>query len=286
MEQTKTISTSLTPPNYAYLEQEMARLSRCRCALTGSIGRSVCGRRIYSISFGETRQRVLFAAAFHGMEWITELLMLRFAHNLCSALENHTTIAGEDPAPLLARRGLCILPCVNPDGVEIQLRNPERRWQANARGVDLNHNFNAGWCELRQQEIEAGITKPGRTRFGGPRPESEPETAAVANLCRILCFCQAIAFHSQGEVIYYDFGKHTPPCSLEMAQALAGAAGYTVAAPEGLAVGGGFKDWFIDCLRRPGFTVEVGMGENPLPIEQTDAIYRQIEPMLMKALRL
>ena len=133
MEQTKTIPTALTPPNYAYLEQEMARLSRCRCALTGSIGRSVCGRRIYSISFGETRQRVLLAAAFHGMEWITTMILLRFARRLCEALRDHTPLAGQDVTALLQKRGLCIIPCVNPDGVAIQLCHPEKRKDAARR---------------------------------------------------------------------------------------------------------------------------------------------------------
>ena len=43
---------------------------------------------------------------------------------------------------------------------------------------------------------------------------------------------------------------------------------------------GGFKDWFIDKFRRPGFTVEIGIGKNPLPPERADSIYRQIKEML------
>ena len=34
------------------------------------------------------------------------------------------------------------------------------RWQANARGVDLNHNFNAGWEALHTLEQEQGIYHP------------------------------------------------------------------------------------------------------------------------------
>lgn len=276
----------LMPPDYCILKQQMQELGRFPFARVGSIGCSVCSRQIFSFSVGTSAERVLFAGAFHGMEWITTMILLRFARRLCEALRDHVPLAGEDVTALLQKRGLCIIPCVNPDGVTIQLCNPEKRWQANARGVDINHNFDAGWCELRELEIESGITGPGPTRYGGPCPESEPETAAMTHLCRRHCFCQALAFHSQGEVIYYDFGEHTPPCSLEMAQRMADAAGYQVEQPEGLAVGGGFKDWFIDCLRRPAFTVEVGMGENPLPIEQFEPIYQQLEPMLVLALHL
>ena len=35
----------------------------------------------------------------------------------------------------------------------------------------------------------------------------------------------------------------------------------------------GYKDWFIKVWRRPGFTIEAGLGENPLPISQFDTIY-------------
>lgn len=278
--------TPLVPPDYAYLRQKVRELGRFPFVRVGCIGESLCRRRLFSISLGAEKKRVLFAAAFHGMEWITTLLLLRFAQNLCLAVENNAEISGVDPVKVLNRRGLYIVPCVNPDGVAIQLENPEKRWQANARGVDINHNFNAGWCALRDQEIAAGITGPGPTRYGGPCPESELETAAMTRLCRRVFFCRALAFHSQGEVIYYNFGPHTPHCSAQMAKELADAAGYTVSAPEGLAVGGGFKDWFIDCLRRPAFTVEVGMGQNPLPIEEINAIYPRLEPLLMRALTL
>jgi len=36
----------------------------------------------------------------------------------------------------------------------------------------------------------------------------------------------------------------------------------------------GYKDWFIQDYRRPGYTIEAGLGENPLPISQFNEIYR------------
>ena len=38
----------------------------------------------------------------------------------------------------------------------------------------------------------------------------------------------------------------------------------------------GYKDWFIQDYNRPGYTVEVGEGQNPLPISQFDTIYNDI----------
>ena len=35
----------------------------------------------------------------------------------------------------------------------------------------------------------------------------------------------------------------------------------------------GYKDWFLQEYRRPGYTIEAGLGENPLPINQFNEIY-------------
>ena len=36
----------------------------------------------------------------------------------------------------------------------------------------------------------------------------------------------------------------------------------------------GYKDWFIQTYNRPGYTIEVGRGVNPLPLSQFPQIYR------------
>ena len=36
----------------------------------------------------------------------------------------------------------------------------------------------------------------------------------------------------------------------------------------------GYKDWFIQEYNRPGYTIEVGKGVNPLPLSQFPQIYR------------
>ena len=56
--------------------------------------------------------------------------------------------------------------------------------------------------------------------------------------------------------------------------------GYKLSEPTGTAVGGGLKDWLIQELNIPAFTVEIGLGENPLPDEDLDLIYNRLEEML------
>ncbi|MBR1731487.1 MAG: gamma-D-glutamyl-meso-diaminopimelate peptidase, partial [Ruminococcus sp.] len=155
--------------------------------------------------------------------------------------------------------------------------------QANARGVDLNHNFNAGWKELKKLEIKSGITKPSATRFGGNRPFSEPETIALKNLCLKNRFSHVIAFHSQGREVYCVY-KNTPERSVVLGETFAKLSGYKVALPEEIATGGGFKDWVIGYLRTPAITVETGLGENPLPLSDFPSEYKRIRRALFRCL--
>ena len=59
-----------------------------------------------------------------------------------------------------------------------------------------------------------------------------------------------------------------------MGELFAAASGYTLADTPFESSFAGYKDWFIQNFRKPGYTVEVGMGDNPLPLEQFDQIYR------------
>ncbi len=265
-----------------------------------TIGESRCGRPIDLLSIGNRRQQVLFTAGFHGMEWLTTLLMIRFMDELCFAVMTGKSLCGVRVGTFLNRRGLAIVPCVNPDGVEIQIHGADSagefrdtvmqacngdtsRWQANAAGVDINHNFAAGWETLHRQEQDAGIISPSPTRFGGEYPESEPESRTIAAYCRTGNINHALAFHSQGEEIYWHFGSYREAEALRMAKMMAYVSGYHISEPDGLAIGGGFKDWFVEQFKRPAFTVEIGKGENPLPLEQLDDIYHQLREMLVLA---
>ncbi len=48
----------------------------------------------------------------------------------------------------------------------------------------------------------------------------------------------------------------------------------------------GYKDWFIQTWRRPGFTIEAGIGKKPLPLSQFDEICRHNLPILVQGLTL
>lgn len=291
------------PPSYDNIRRAVCELKeRFPFLKTFPIGKSVLGRSIYALGIGDVYRGTLFVGGVHGMEWLTTLLLFRFCEDILSAMTTGEPLADIDMARTLENRSIAIIPCLNPDGVEISLHGAESagqlcafvekasggdasRWQANARGIDLNHNFDAGFPQLKELEEQAGFTSPGPTRYGGTAPHSEPETRSLVNFCCAFDLRQAYAFHSQGEEIYYRYGPHTPVRSQLMAQVLASASGYMLASPEGTASHGGFKDWFIDCLHRPAFTIEIGRGKNPLPVEELEPIYaRLLEMMLISIL--
>ena len=194
-------------------------------ARLGVCGRSLGGRSIYTLSIGPQENPVLYTGGFHGQEWLTPLLLLRFFERTATAVWEGDDFSAIPIQDALHGRGMMIVPCVNPDGIQIALRGAQgagpyealatqisggdfSRWNANARGVDINHNFNAYWHKLQQMEVEDGITGPAMTRYGGTYPESEPESKYLADLTRKCEFEYALAFHSQGKEIYYGFDDY------------------------------------------------------------------------------
>ena len=269
------------------------------------IGTSILGRGILCLRIGHGKSASLFVGAHHGMEHITSLLLVKFLEDALSCERSNTRLAGGfDVRYILAHRSIYVIPMLNPDGVEIEIHGADTAgplkerlismnggnlnfasWQANARGVDLNHNYDAGFSECRKLEKEHGIYSGGPTRYGGEHPESEPETAALCRLTRFLSpeLRCAVALHTQGEEIYWDYLGNAPKDSRMLAECFANVSGYQVSAPDGIASYGGYKDWVISELGIPAFTIECGYGKNPLPPSDFYKIYEKVLPILLTA---
>ena len=262
-----------------------------------TLGKSVAGRDIPAVRLSKGESYTLFAAAFHGSEHITTHICLMFLEELARAYNNKTSVEGINIKKALEGRGVIFVPRVNPDGCEIalfgalaagsrageitkQCAGDFSRWNANLRGVDINHNFDADFADVKRREVEAGVYAAGPSRFGGTRPESEPETGALVSLCKKENIHHVCALHTQGEVIYWGYKDHCENRNRQMAQILAATSGYALDVPQGTAAGGGFKDWFVSSFDRPGFTLEMGRGRNPLPIEKALEIYLKAREML------
>ena len=140
-------------------------------------------------------------------------------------------------------------------------------------GVDLNLQFPAGWEQAKEIKYSQGFNKPSPRDFVGYVPLTEPESLAIYNFTLRHNFSLILAYHSQGEVIYWQFQDYIPPMSLEIGEQLANSSGYSLEETPYNSSFAGYKDWFIQNYNRPGYTIEVGLGENPLPISQFNEIY-------------
>ena len=232
---------------------------------------------------------------------MTGALLLHFLEELCQAAAEGRGLFGVHIPFALKSRTLLFVPMLNPDGVAIaqglsgdgDLLSERRRrmnpsgdfthWQANARGVDLNHNYNAGFSEYKRIEKELGIEGGAPTRYSGEFPESEPESAALATLVRTVMPAAVLSLHTQGEEIYYAAGAGVPG-SEAIAHRFSRLSGYRVAVPEGAAAYGGLADYTAGELRIPSFTLECGRGENPLPDRDAPLVYASVRRLLLQSI--
>ena len=201
------------------------------------IGYSFYGKEIFAFHVGSPVGRQFISTyAIHGREWITARLALK-----------HIKYG--------VNGGGWIIPLVNPDGAEIsQTKQP--LWKANARGVDLNCNFDADWGGGR-----LNTKVHGSENCIGDCPFSEAETSALRDFTLRIRPFVTLSFHTKGEEIYWEYGGAGDRRGAEI---IAKATGYTPKIIYGSA--GGYKDWCIQKLHIPAYTVECGSDalEHPL----------------------
>ncbi|WP_416149844.1 M14 family zinc carboxypeptidase [Salipaludibacillus sp. HK11] len=252
------------------------------------IGQSVMGKDLVELQLGRGDKRVHMNGSFHAHEWITTPILMQTLNQYLLALTNMGDIRGLDVFPLYESVFLSIVPMVNPDGVDLVIEGPPNEepyrssvlalnngnldfsgWKANIRGVDLNNQYPALW----EQEAEVKPEQPGPRDYPGEAPLTEPESIAMADLTTESDFDRALAYHTQGKVIYWGYQGLEPPEAETIVNEFSRVSGYEpIQYVESYA---GYKDWFIQEWQRPGFTIELGSGVNPLPIEQFDEIYEE-----------
>ena len=281
--------------NDSYIQQILAAYPFCRSEVLTS---TAFQRPIRTLVIGNGPRKVIFSASHHANEWITSPVLLKFAEDLALGIQN-----GEELALQISNSAtIYMVPMVDPDGVDlvvgaigpgdIQYDLAQRLaqdyptipfthgWKANLLGVDLNLNYPAGWMRAREIKFSQGFVSPGPRDYVGRSPLNQFETQALAGYTEYIDPALVLALHAQGEEIYWTFNDIFVPGAEELGRKMAQASGYTLATPPVNSSFAGYKDWFIQEFGRPGYTIEVGRGENPLPLSQFDAIYRATAPIL------
>ena len=262
-------------------------------------------RPVSTLVAGNGPRKVILSASHHANEWITSLVLLKFAEELAAAIQSGGQISGRNARELAEAVTIYMVPMVNPDGVDlvtgaikpgdIQYDLAERLaqdyptipfpegWKANLLGVDLNLQYPAGWLQAREIKFAQGFVRPGPRDYVGRAPLNQFESRALHGYTEFIDPALVLALHSQGQEIYWQFKDIFVPGAEELGQKMAQASGYTLADTPYNSSFAGYKDWFIQDFRRPGYTVEVGLGINPLPLSQFDEIYRDVLPILVIA---
>ncbi|NWV00673.1 CBPO Carboxypeptidase, partial [Upupa epops] len=179
------------------------------------LGKTTENRTIYYLQISQPSNRIKkiiwMDCGIHAREWISPAFCQWFVKEI---LQNYKS----DPkiARFLQNLDLFVLPVFNIDGYVYSWKE-DRLWRKNRSpynngtcyGTDLNRNFNSSWGT-------AGISYNCSSEiFCGPKPESEPETRALAQFFRnkssdILCY---LTIHSYGQYILTPYGSTTKPPS-------------------------------------------------------------------------
>lgn len=271
-----------------------------------SIGKSVMGKDLFAITLGCGEKKVFINASHHANEWITTPLTLKFAETYCKAYKSGNALHDKDITKLWNKKTVCIVPMVNPDGVDLVNGNIDKNskyyknaetisskfkdipfpkgWKANIEGVDLNLNYPAGWAKAKEIKYSMGFNKNAPKNYVGDAPLCTPESRAMYNYTVFNSFSLTLSYHTQGKVIYWKYLDYLPDNSEAIGKELAKASGYSLDITPVESGFAGYKDWFIKNYNKPGYTIEAGEGENPLDISLFDEIYKDNEALLVTAI--
>ena len=263
------------------------------------------GRPVRTLVIGRGPRKVLYTAAHHANEWITTPVILKFIEDFAQAIRDDGEIFHTNARQLEQDTTIYTVPMVDPDGVDLVtgvLQPGELQyeaaaalsqnyptipfpdgWKANLLGVDLNLQYPAGWLRAREIKFAQGYTRPGPRDFVGRAPLTQLEARALAGYTEAVDPALVLAFHSQGQTIYWQFGDIQVPGARELGERFAQVSGYSLEDTPEASAYAGYKDWFIQEFRRPGYTIEVGEGVNPLPLSQFDEIYNDCLGILVTA---
>lgn len=278
-----------------------------------SLGDTADGRRIMEAVLGEetASRHLLIQASIHGREYMNTQVAMR---QLEEFLRNYRTgsYGGRTYEELLCGLCLHVIPMANPDGVTIsqmglqgvqteecrqlllqceEMDQAEGRemtgywenWKANARGVDLNRNFDAGWTEFQ------GSGHPSSEMYKGEFPASEAETQAILKIAQDYPVAACIAYHSSGNLVYWDYGSQDEIYERDrlLAQTVEAVTGYPACSTVSDGTdSAGCSDYFVLKLGIPAVTIENGSGVCPLGIEEFPVIMEKNRNLLPACLLL
>lgn len=236
-------------------------------AETGSIGSTAYGNMIPFVHIRGDGKPIIVTAGIHARENVSSVFAIKQIYRIYASAH---------------RCNAYFVPMVNPDGNILYCGGVNTfgadakkirginggsddfsLWKANARGVDLNVNFDVDWGKGKQN-----VFSPAPQNYVGAKPHSEPETQALAEFTERISPCLTISYHALGQEIYFDFNQRGADYARDEKIAVEASrlTGYKlVYGTQGSA--GGYKDWCVRKFGIPSLTVELVSDKfsHPLP---------------------
>ncbi|QGQ95650.1 gamma-D-glutamyl-meso-diaminopimelate peptidase [Paenibacillus psychroresistens] len=299
-EESSAETSNIINPNQVYtyeiMTKDIVRLAAAYPDLITykSIGTTLYGRQIWAVKLGKGTPAVFINASHHAREWLTTTLTMNMIDQYAQAFVNKKKILEFNVQELLNKTSIWFVPMVNPDGVTLQQKGAKAfptnirakliqmnggsddfsKWKANAEGIDPNRQYDADW-----EHITAISYRPNWKNYKGIAPVQTAEAKTLVNFTKEIKPEIALAYHSAGEILYWNF--HTKAENLnrdkKMALTLTYLTGYSLVPDVASPSGGGYTDWFIQEFNKPGFTAEIGrkLGEDELPLSSFGGIWGQ-----------
>ena len=258
------------------------------------------GRMLYDLAIGSATapKTMLVHAGIHAREDINPLLIMEQLE-MCLDFYYSGSYQQYTYEQLFQTICIHIVPMVNPDGISISqlgekgIRTPEilqlirncyqndknsrrtkadygtylTQWKANAKGVDLNRNFEVGFG------YGATVLQPSSKNYPGICPGSEVESQFMMNLVAQIQPSAVINYHSMGEVMYWQCVENKYSAeNREYANLMAGLTGYYKM--QGQKSNGGFLEYVLGRGNKVyAVTLETGPIACPLSIKYYPEIW-------------
>lgn len=283
---------SVTKQKYSYtdMQKDIKQLERkySDYVHVKVLGTTADQRKIYDVILGNPRAKkcVVFQASIHAREYMTsQLVMEQMEYYLDHYNDKYK---GKTYKDIFDKVCVHVVAMTNPDGVTISqngirgIRNAglrkklkkmygiqyTTRWKANARGVDLNSQFDNNFKYNKKYKNGA------YAEYGGKKPVSEAESKALVKLVNDVKPKAVVNYHAMGNVIYCNYGasKKMQKKVYKLAGEIRSLTGYYYM---GLDTAPGFANWLVCKKGIPSCTVEIGKHTTPVPITQFKTVWKQ-----------
>ncbi|NLZ93831.1 MAG: hypothetical protein GX922_07455 [Firmicutes bacterium] len=286
------VSAAELPYTYEQLSSDIIAVSQLANVETFSIGQSEYGREIYAIKIGKGELSTIIIGTAHAREWINSALIMDMAKLYADVYNNYGYEGNYYVRDVLDKCSIVFIPMQNPDGAALQEQGlsaftPEqqeeikkigcdhkfKQWKANAKGVDLNHQYNAGWEQVRNNQ-----PYPSYHNHKGYAPEQASEVKATVEYIRSKpdSIKALISYHSSGNVIYWTSLNPDIDRDARFAQKIRNATGYFLINNDWIP-NAGLSPWFRKEIGGMALTIETGTfnGENEVRYSDWPKIWNQ-----------